>query len=116
METAIDIQAESFVRELAAAIIAPRGGECLACYLDRVLRDAPCDGSLRLARTYRDALAPRAVALEGRLESGGGFCDCEVLMNVYWSKTDEVRPCRGARRGSTKPCDLWLRRRRGDRW
>ena len=116
METTIDIQAESFVRDLAAAIVAPRAGECLACYIDRVVRDAPCDGSLRLSRMYRDALAPRAVALESRLESGGGFCDCEVLMNVYWSKAEEVKPCRGARRGSTKPCDLWFRRRRGDGW
>ena len=66
MESAIDIQAETFVRDLAAAIVAPREGECLACYLDRVLRDAPCDGSLRLSRTYRDARAPRVVALDDR--------------------------------------------------
>lgn len=116
METDIDLLAESFVRDLAAAIMAPRAGECLACYLDRVLRDAPCDGSLGLSRTYRDVLAPRAIALESRLENGGGFCDCEVLFNVYWSKTDDVEPCRGARRGSTKPCELWTRRRMRGRW
>lgn len=114
METAIDAQAEEFVRDLAAAMVAPQPGECLPCYLDRVLRDVPCDTTLRLARAYRDAVAPRAVALERRLGDGGGFCDCEVLWNVYWSKSDDVKPCRGVRRGSTKPCDLWFRHRVGD--
>lgn len=116
MDTAIDIEAESFVRSLATAIIMPQAGECLPCYLDRVMHDVRCDDSLRLARVYRDALAPRATALERRLQDGGGHCDCEVLMNVYWAKSDTVKPCRRVGRGSTKPCDLWVHHRVGDPW
>jgi len=113
METDIEIQAETIVRELADAIISPQAGECLPCYLDRVLHDASCDGSLRLAQLYRDAVAPRAIGLERRLADGGGHCDCEVLLNVYWAESDMVRPCLRVRRGSTQPCPLWIRRGRG---
>jgi len=115
MET-IDIEAEAFVRSLATAILSPHTGECLPCYLDRVIHDTGCDSTLRLSRHYRDTFAPRATALEHQLESAGGFCDCEVLMNVYWSISDDVYPCLGVRRGSTKPCGLWHRHRRGDPW
>lgn len=105
-------EAEQFVRSLAATLTEPLTGECLACYLDRLLRSAPCDGTLRLAQRYRDALAPRATALERRMHDRGGCCDCEILWNVYNAKSDEVHPCRRVRRGSTEPCSLWERPRR----
>jgi hypothetical protein len=109
-------EAEGLLQQLAASITAPQERECLACYLDRVLREVRCDGTHALARRYRDAKAPRATALLRRLSEGGGYCDCEVLYNVYWSKSDTVRPCRGVRPGSTQPCELWFRHRRGYRW
>ncbi|WEG08816.1 DUF2695 domain-containing protein [Microbacterium horticulturae] len=109
-------EAESIVHEFAAALTAPHDRECLPCYLDRVLHDAQCDGTLRFASAYRDAVAPRATGLERRMHEGGGCCDCEILMNVYLAKSDTVTPCPGVRRGSTQPCGLWHRRRRGDGW
>lgn len=113
--TAIE-KAESLVHALAAELTVPQCGECLPCYLDRMLRDARCDGTLRFARRYRDEAAPRATGLERRMCDGGGFCDCEILWNVYTPWAEEVEPCQGVRRGSTQPCTLWHRRRRGDRW
>lgn len=107
MENPIATQAEEFVRAIASTIVTPHDRECLPCYLDRVMRDVSCDGSLRLARTYRDHRAPIATALEHRLMQRGGYCDCEVLMNVYQAKDDEVLPCVGVPVGSTKPCRLW---------
>lgn len=109
-------EAEDLVRTLAAEITRPRLDECLACYLDRMLRDACCDHTLRWSSHYRDVLAPRGTALERQLADHGGYCDCEVLMNVYWSISDDILPCRGPARGSTKPCALWKRHRRGDPW
>lgn len=112
MNTTPATEAEELVRTLAQTLTAPRSAECLPCYVDRVLRVAPCDGTLRLAKRYRDAIAPRATALERRMHGSGGCCDCEILMNVYESKSDEVHPCQGARKGTTSPCGLWRTPRR----
>jgi hypothetical protein len=92
-----------------------------------------CSG-LRWASRYRDVRAPRATGLERRLGTMGGFCDCEVFMNAYeptpevcipattadgdpdeWVAPEwpaQMPPCRGARRGSTQPCSMWMRSRR----
>ncbi|WP_347754265.1 DUF2695 domain-containing protein [Agrococcus sp. ProA11] len=82
MDAPISAEAEAFVRSLIDDWLAPHPHECLACYLDRAVATFGCSGDLRLAQRYRDRLAPRATALERRLEAGGGFCDCEVLMNA----------------------------------
>jgi hypothetical protein len=108
MHTSIDDEAEDLVRAAADALTAPLPEECLPCYLDRIVRDVPCDGSLRLSSHYRDSVAPRGTALEERLRLRGGFCDCEVLMNVFEPKSELVMPCKGVRRGSTQACALWL--------
>ena len=69
-----------------------------------------CDNKLRWVRRWRDACAPRATALERRLESRGGYCDCEVAFNVYpgqmiYDDEEDMRPCAGvSRRGLTAPC------------
>lgn len=115
--------------EGGAAPVDPREDECLLCYLHRTLEELGCDTTLRWARRYRDLVAPRATALEGRLASAGGFCDCEVFLNGWQlarehcvrdvhtdelSAPDRLPGCEGARRGSTQPCRLWVRQRR--RW
>ncbi|WP_405217038.1 DUF2695 domain-containing protein [Agrococcus sp. Ld7] len=82
MEAPITEEAEAFVRSLLDDWLAPYPRECLACYLDRAVETFGCGGDLRLAQRYRDRMAPRATALERRLEADGGFCDCEVLMNA----------------------------------
>jgi hypothetical protein len=130
-------ETEAFLRGRAEAITKPREGECLCCYVSRLLDEFPCDGSLRHALHYRDVAAPRATALADRLGGIGGYCDCEVFMNGYQlrdapgagdvygyidvdeEETDvaeepqiEVPPCQGVRRGSAQPCRNWIRIRR----
>jgi len=142
MAMTVDGAAEHFVRELAAELVAPEGRECLACYVNRMLCEFGCDGTVRFALRYRDIRVPRATALARTLADGGGFCDCEVLMNVFspaarlwtpgrWVENEDgdeeyveaaepesIPPCSGVRAGSAKPCGSWerVRRPRGYRW
>lgn len=128
-------ETEHYLRALAAELTDPRPGECLLCYVYRMLEHG-CTG-LRWARLYRDLRAPRATALERRLGDRGGFCDCEIFLNGFdlrpeylvpereyvdadgvVTSTDPMYPslmpaCLGARRGSTRPCGLWAARTRG---
>ncbi|WP_084793294.1 DUF2695 domain-containing protein [Glutamicibacter halophytocola] len=98
--------------------------ECLPCYLYRVASEAACDGSLRMLSFYRDECAPRASALEKKMRVLGGYCDCEVLLNVVRPATTEAMRlidagedlvCKGVRRGTIQPCENWLMRH-GVQW
>lgn len=126
---------ETYLRRLAAELTEPQPGECLLCYVYRMLEHG-CTG-LRWASRYRDLRAPRATALERRLGERGGFCDCEIFLNAFDLRPEHLEPereyidtdgvvtitdpmypnpmptCRGARRGSTRPCGLWAARTRG---
>jgi hypothetical protein len=109
-------EAEAFVRRTQAEITKPREGECLCCYVIRLLDEFPCDNQLRHALHYRDVVAPRATGLAARLGRIGGYCDCEVFMNGYELRGEdpeapcEVLPmCAGVRRGSVQPCGNWVR-------
>lgn len=92
---------------------APRGDECLCCYLLRMLDAFDCDNSLRWAVRWRNELAPALDGLECDLVDRGGFCDCEVVMNAYWPAyelDDQAAPpgCRATR--SNRPvvaCSLF---------
>jgi uncharacterized protein DUF2695 len=107
------------LRTLPDAIAAPMPVECLACYVWRMLDEFGCNATLRWARRWRDARAPRATALERRVAARGGFCDCELFLNVWVPKAESptntacsdgsapYRLCRGVRRDSSQPCDLW---------
>ena len=127
--------AETYLRQLAAELTDPRPGECLFCYVYRMLEHG-CTG-LRWALRYRDLRAPRATALQRRLGQVGGFCDCEIFLNGYDLRPKYLRrspgyavvngmltysepmyptpmpDCLGVGRGSTRPCGLWIRRPRG---
>jgi hypothetical protein len=83
---------------------APHGAECLPCYLARLLDRHGCDGTLRWSMRWRDARAPRATKLDRRLGDRGGFCDCEVLLNVY-PQHDPRGGCDGRATGEAMtPC------------
>jgi hypothetical protein len=132
--TIVDV-AEAELRDLASRLTTPAAGECLLCYVHRML-EFGCDNQLRWARRFRDLQAPRATGLEERLGRVGGFCDCEIFLNGFelapelWVRPEPVEddgivfqedphypdplpPCRGVRRGSTRGCTLWVRLRRG---
>ena len=109
---------------LSELLTTPRGSECLFCYAYRMLNCHGCNGKLRWAAHWRDLRAPRATALERRLGSHGGYCDCEIFMNGWTASSaittydfetdDEIWPnpmpeCQGVRPRSTQPCPLWQR-------
>ncbi|MFC5379706.1 DUF2695 domain-containing protein [Aquipuribacter nitratireducens] len=127
--------AESHVHAAALRLTTPRDGECLVCFLDRQVAAFGCHTDLRFARLYRDTVAPRARGLETRLGRGGGFCDCECLMNTFeparslWVEVpyaedpdgryepDRQPPatmptCAGVAPGTVQPCANWTTRRR----
>lgn len=74
--------AEAIVFELDRRLNRPEVGECLYCYVDRMLDEHGCDATLKWATRFRDLRAPRATALEDRLRRRGGFCDCEIFLNA----------------------------------
>ncbi|MFG6402317.1 DUF2695 domain-containing protein [Microbacterium sp. P04] len=138
--TTIDTRAEEYLRQLSARRIRPEEGECLVCFVNRMLNAFGCDNTLRFARAWRDERAPRATSLEERLADRGGFCDCEILYNAYWpaghlwsveqwndladggqeytegAPPETMPSCELSRKGSTKPCGLWEGVRRGANW
>jgi hypothetical protein len=127
-ENGVADEVEEFLRERSRELTTARPGECLACFVARMLRSFGCDTTLRWAREFRGQRAPRATALERRLESMGGFCDCEIFLNGIsmidrllvtdpatgeperWPK--ELPSCEGVRPGSTRWCGVWERARR----
>lgn len=129
----IAAQAELIVRRAADDLTKVAPGECLLCYVARMVDEVGCDTTLRFARWFRDQRAPRALALERRLGQVGGYCDCEILMNGWWphprlwtlsreveedgivmcsdpEPPDPLPACATVRLGSTRPCTNWARR------
>jgi len=85
----------------------PRDGECLRCYLLRMLNGHGCDGTHRWTIRWRDAGAPRVTGLLRKLARRGGCCcDCEVILNVWrdYEEDEENLPCAGVSVGATEPC------------
>ena len=74
---------ERELHTVAEALTTPLPRECLLCFVWRMLEDFGCNATLRWARHWRDARAPRATALEHRLGQRGGFCDCEIFLNGW---------------------------------
>ncbi len=77
----------------------PEAGECLYCYLERSVESYGCRGH-QGAERWRYAQPTSMPGLTTWLQHRGGFCDCEVLMNV-WDRRDrapEYEPlfCAGA--------------------
>jgi hypothetical protein len=114
---------ESQLRLESTLLTVPAQGECLACYVMRML-EFGCHG-LQWATRYRDQVAARATALEQNLSAMGGYCDCGIFMNAYDPNPayfavntngdliqNPMPPCLKVRAGSVQPCALWMRRRR----
>ena len=114
------------LRTVSQALTTPLPVECVLCFVWRMLAAFGCNATLRWARHWRDARAPRATALERRLSRVGGFCDCEIFLNG-WAPAQAPRwdaeavplrlatagLCAGVRAGSAQPCARWVRQPRG---
>lgn len=90
-------QAERVIRRLLVSAFGPRERECLPCYLQRVVAEYGCNGTLEWTHRWQEHQRARRIrtgGLTARLKSQGGFCDCEVLMNVY-----DLDPAGGPSRG-----------------
>jgi hypothetical protein len=116
-ELAPVLHIERELRHLSVQLTQPKPGECLHCYVYRML-EFGCTG-LRWAKRYRDLKAPRATALDVRVMSKRAGCDREIFLNG-WSMRREYqvydqrrrnmtirRSCTGVRAGSVQPCGLW---------
>jgi hypothetical protein len=98
VEAAVIAAAEEHLRACQLADQRPRPDDCLPCYLHRALRGTGCDGKLSLTHEWQGhqrVRRRRTGGLTAYLKSRGGFCDCEVLMNVYPDREPDVDPGRG---------------------
>jgi hypothetical protein len=124
----IDQQAELILATAAGELVGVRDGECLYCYVARMLDELDCDNTLRFVRRYREQRAPAATGLERSFEAIGGYCDCEIFLNGMtiarslcirdeetgdWSEPETMPDCQGVERGSTKNCANWERQAGG---
>jgi len=100
---------ETELADLAERLTAPGRAECLRCFLLRMITEFGCDGTFRWTIRWRDVCAAQRARLLDRLTRRGGFCDCEVLMNVYpdYPPVNVALPCAGVPKpGSSRPCNL----------
>jgi hypothetical protein len=90
-----------------------RRGECLYCYLTRILETRGCDHTLTLTRRWIEAQPRSARWVVKWAHAQGGYCDCDVTFNVFRDDKRSARhrkvrcapsydaqsvtePCRGA--------------------
>ena len=59
-------------------------------------RRRSCDGTLGAARQWADAAGVDWPRLRRELEENGGFCDCEVVLNVFGGDFDRIFDIGGA--------------------
>lgn len=74
---------ESELRSTSAALVAVHEDECLFCYLGRMLPAHGCDGTLRFALCWARSRRLPVPGFRRWLNGNGGYCDCEVIMNVF---------------------------------
>ncbi|HEX9525854.1 MAG TPA: DUF2695 domain-containing protein [Streptosporangiaceae bacterium] len=102
-------EVETELADLAERLTAPARAECLRCFLLRMITEFGCDGTFRWTIRWRDVCAGQPGKLLDQLAGRGGYCDCEVLVNVYpdYPPVDVALSCAGVPKpGSSRPCDL----------
>ena len=89
----------------------PARNECLRCYLRRTLEEHGCDGSRKWSVRWYKLRSPLDTGLLARLENLGGYCDCEILLNVWHEDVfveARTAPCSGTtHEDPLVPCDTW---------
>jgi hypothetical protein len=88
-QMSIGDEAERFLASLAPAAGGPEPHECLRCFVRRTVSRHGCDGGLRFVRRWQQANPSASSNLIADLEDQGGYCDCEVVLNVF---RDEIPP------------------------
>lgn len=94
-DAAVIAAAEEHIRSCLSVARLPRPLDCLACYLHRALQRKECDGKLTLTHEWQGLqrmFRRRTGGLTAFLKSRGGYCDCEVLMNVYPDREPDLDP------------------------
>jgi Protein of unknown function (DUF2695) len=89
VQMSIGDEAEQFLASLGPASGGPEPHECLRCYVRRMVSRHGCDGGLRIVRRWQQANPKSGPRLIANLEEQGGYCDCEVVLNVF---RDEIPP------------------------
>lgn len=102
--------------------VLPFPGECLPCFVGRMVGSQGCSGGLGWVEQFRMHRAKRASALTRRLAAQGALCDC-TLTDVVWRLSPglwewtadgrlvppaEAPPCVGVRPNSAQPCRHWV--------
>lgn len=82
----------------------PLTGECLCCFVYRMVDAHGCANDLHWAVRWRDSESPDLRGLERILRSAGGCCDCEILTNlrrplVEPSPGEPLPPCQALQAG-----------------
>ncbi|WP_164520387.1 DUF2695 domain-containing protein [Specibacter cremeus] len=94
-------------------------GECLPCFVLRMILAAGCDSCLTWVRRYRDERLPGAATLDHDLFRAGAHCDCHAVLVTYARREElwdvphcpdcgmpqDKPPCMGA--SGQEPCGLW---------
>ena len=119
------VEAERYLRAVVEA--EPQEGECLVCFVARMVEEHGCDTTFLWARRFRDLRSPTATGLERRYAARLVTCDCLILheahrlvraLMVRDVHTDELEPpvrlppCSGVRRTSAQACANWEKVRR----
>jgi uncharacterized protein DUF2695 len=123
-ELSVAVEAERYLQAVVEA--EPQEGECLVCFVTRMVEEHGCDTTYLWARRFRDLRSPTATGLEKRYWQRSVTCDCligqsyqlvrELLVRDVHSDELEppvrLPPCAGVRRTSTQHCANWERERR----
>ncbi len=76
-------QVKEYAAKWEAIGLTPKALSDLGSFLETSLNIAACDHSHRHTKAWLDSRGMRSVAkVIKSLQSAGGFCDCEVLLNV----------------------------------
>ena len=96
---------ESELRATGAALVAVHEDECLYCYLGWMLPAHGCDGTLRFALCWARSGRLPVPGFRRWLNGNGGYCDCEVIMNVFDAGREGVSRA-GRQRAGVRPVAL----------
>lgn len=81
---------DDFDEPRPAVTLSPTQQADLAAVLDLFLRAEGCDNTLRAAERWAHDATVSWTRLRAELEGNGGYCDCEILFNVFRDEDPEI--------------------------